>query len=253
MSQFCYISCWRETGGNEVNETAPRLGGIGLLRSMSATELRTLELRCRWRRFGAGQQIVDRQSEDRSVFFVVAGRVRVVDYSPGGREVIYAVLGPGSHFGELAAIDGRGRSASVLAIEDCLLAAITPADLDSLLRRYSDVALALIRQLVEIIRTSDERISELSTLGAMQRVGRELLRLAEPEPGPGGALAIAPLPTQGSIASQTGTTRETVARTLTQLAQNGLIERQGRRRRIPHRARLEATLAGLPPLRPGGG
>jgi len=224
----------------------PRLQGIGLLRSLSDAELRALEQRCRWRRFGAGDQIVDRQSEDRSVFFVVGGRVRVVDYSAGGREVIYAVLGPGAHFGELAAIDGRGRSASVLAIEDCVLAAITPADLDSLLRRYPDVALALIRQLVEIIRTSDERISELSTLGAMQRVGRELLRLAEP--GAAGAFAISPLPTQSSIASHTGTTRETVARTLAQLAQDGLIERQGRRLRIPDRARLEATLAGLPTL-----
>ena len=103
-------------------ESAPRLAGIALLRSMSEAELRALEQRCRWRRFGAGQQIVDRDSEDRSVFFVVEGRVRVVDYSPGGREVIYAVLGPGSHFGELAAIDGRGRSASVLAVEDCVLA-----------------------------------------------------------------------------------------------------------------------------------
>ena len=227
-------------------ESAPRLRGIGLLGSLSETDLRALEQRCRWRRFGAGQQIVDRQSEDRSVFFVVAGRVRVVDYSPGGREVIYAVLGPGSHFGELAAIDGRGRSASVLAIADCVLAAITPADLDALLRRFPDLALALIRHLVEIIRTSDQRITELSTLGAMQRVGRELLRLAEP--GAAGALSISPLPTQSHIASQTGTTRETVARTLAQFAQDGLIERQGRRLRIPDRARLEATLAGLPTL-----
>jgi len=231
-----------------VEASTPRLRDVALLGSLAETELRALEQRCRWRRFGAGQQIVDRQSEDRSVFFVVEGRVRVVDYSPGGREVIYAVLGPGSHFGELAAIDGRGRSASVLAIEDCVLAQITPADLDSLLRRFPDLALALIRHLVEIIRTSDERISELSTLGAMQRVGRELLRLAEP--GAAGALSISPLPTQSSIASQTGTTRETVARTLAQLAQEGLIERQGRRLRIPDRARLEALLAGLPPQPP---
>lgn len=232
-----------------MNEAAPRLAGIGLLRSMSEGELSALELRCRWRRFRAGEQIVDRESEDRSVFFVVSGRVRVVDYSPGGREVIYAVLGPGAHFGELAAVDGRGRSASVLAIEDCVLAAITPDDLDSLLRRFPDLAIALIRHLVEIIRTSDERITELSTLGAMQRVGRELLRLAEP--GAAGAFSISPLPTQSDIASQIGTTRETVARTLAQFAHEGLIERQGRRLRIPDRARLEATLAGLPSL--GGG
>ena len=78
----------------------------------------------------------------------------------------------------------------------------------------------------------------------MQRVGRELLRLAEP--GPSGAFSISPLPTQSNLASQTGTTRETVARTLGQFAQDGLIERQGRRLRIPDRARLEALLAGLP-------
>jgi CRP/FNR family transcriptional regulator, cyclic AMP receptor protein len=202
--------------------STPRLAGIALLRSMSEAELQALEQRCRWRRFGAGQQIVDRDSEDRSVFFVVEGRVRVVDYSPGGREVIYAVLGPGSHFGELAAIDGRGRSASVLAVETCVLAAITPADLDSLLRRSAELALALIRHLVEIIRTSDERITELSTLGAMQRVGRELLRLAEP--GPSGAFSISPLPTQSNLASQTGT----MSRTLAPFTYDGPIERNGR-------------------------
>jgi len=232
-------------------EAGPRLGGIGLLRSLSAAELRALEQRCRWRRYRSGQQIVDRLSEDRSVFFVVQGRVRVVDYSPGGREVVYAILGPGAHFGELAAIDGRGRSASVLAIEDCILARITPDDLDSLLRRYSDLALALIRHLVAIIRTSDERITELSTLGALERVGRVLLRLAEPRADDPNVWSIARLPTQSSIAAQIGTSRETVARTLAQLAHDGLIERQGRHLRIPDRARVEALLAGLQPLSPG--
>jgi CRP/FNR family transcriptional regulator, cyclic AMP receptor protein len=234
-------------------EAGSRLGGIGLLRSLSDAELRALEQRCRWRRYQSGHQIVDRESGDRSVFFVVQGRVRVVDYSPGGREVVYAILGPGAHFGELAAIDGRGRSASVLAIEECLLAAITPDDLDSLLRRFPDLAIALIRHLVAIIRTSDERITELSTLGAVQRVGRELLRLAQPRADEPNVWSIARLPTQGIIAAQTGTTRETVARTLAQLAQDGLIERLGRHLRIPDRARLEALLAGLQPLPPGGG
>lgn len=216
---------------------------IGLLRGLAEADRRALEQRCRWRRFRAGQQIVDRDSEDRDVFFVVEGRVRVVDYSPAGREVIYAVIGPGGHFGELAAIDGRGRSASVVAVEDCVLASITPSDFDSLLRRHPDVALALIRGLVEVIRTSDERITDLSTLGAMPRICRELLRLATP--GPGGAWTVAPLPTQSSIAARTGTTRETVARTLAQLAAEGLIERRGRDLCIPDRARVEALIEGL--------
>ncbi len=209
------------------------LAGIRLVAALSPAERSALEQRCSWRRYRAGQQIVARQSDDRDVFFVVEGRVRVVDYSLSGREVIYA------------AIDGRGRSASVVAIEDCQLASITPADLESLLRRHSNVALALLRDLVEVIRTSDERITDLSTLGAMQRICRELLRLAQPGRQAGG-LQIARLPTQSSIAAQAGTTRETVARTLAQLADDGLIQRSGRRLRIPDRVGLEALIEQLP-------
>jgi CRP/FNR family cyclic AMP-dependent transcriptional regulator len=227
-------------------EKPPRLAVIRLLAALSPAERSALEQRCSWRRYRAGHQIVARQSDDRDMFFVVEGRVRVVDYSLSGREVIYATIGRGGHFGELAAIDGRGRSASVVAIEDCQLASITPTDLESLLRRHPNVALALLRDLVEVIRTSDERITDLSTLGAMQRICRELLRLAQPGRQAGG-LQIARLPTQSSIAAQTGTTRETVARTLAQLADDGLIQRSGRRLRIPDRAGLEALIEQLPP------
>jgi CRP-like cAMP-binding protein len=130
-----------------------------------------------------------------------------------------------------------------------LVAALTSQDFMSLLQRNFDMSVAIMRHLVHIIRTSDQRITDLSTLGVMQRVGRELLRLAEP--GPAGAFSIYPLPTQNEIASQIGTTRETVARTLAQFAQDGLIERDGRRLRIPDRTRFEATLAGLSPLSSG--
>ena len=158
--------------------TGHSLRGIRLLESLSEAELGALEQRCRWRRAGAGQQIIDRSSDDRDVFFVVQGSVRAVDFSPSGREVVYAVIGAGGHFGELSAIDGLGRSASVIAIEPCLLAALTPIQFESLVVGQPQVALELLRGLVAIIRSTDERLSELSTLSAMARVCRELLRLA---------------------------------------------------------------------------
>lgn len=234
-----------------IDAGAPRLRRIGLLQPVPDAELRALETRCRWLRYRAGAPILDRQSESRDVLFVVEGSVRVVDYSLAGREIVYAVIGPGGHFGELSAIDGRTRSAVVIAVEDCLLAALVPEAFEALLRRHPDVALGLLRALVAIIRNTDERITELSTLGAVQRVGRELLRLAAPDPAMPEAWSIAPLPTQQGIASRAGTTRETVARTLAQLAADGVVERRGKALRIPDRRRLEALIERLPPAADG--
>jgi CRP-like cAMP-binding protein len=178
------------------------------------------------------------------VFFVVEGSVRAVDFSPSGREVVYAVIGAGGHFGELSAIDGLGRSASVIAIEDCLLAALTPTQFESLILSQREVAMELLRGLVRIIRTTDERLTEVSTLGTMARVCRELLRLARADERTGDWL-IVPLPTQKELAGRAGTTRETVARTLSQLARENIVQRTGRALRILDRAALEAASAGL--------
>ena len=218
------------------------LRGIRLLQSLSDAELGTLEQRCRWRRAGAGQQILDRTDEHRDVFFVVEGSVRAVDFSPSGREVVYAVIGAGGHFGELSAIDGLGRSASVVAIEHCLLAALTPTQFESLIQSHPQVAIELLRDLVGIIRTTDERLSEVSTLGTTARVCRELLRLVRTDEQTGDWL-IAPLPTQRDLAGRAGTTRETVARTLSQLTREAIVERTGRALRVLDRAGLEAASA----------
>ena len=220
------------------------LRGVRLLQSLADAELVALEQRCRWRRAGAGQQILDRSSDNRDVFFVIEGSVRAVDFSATGREVVYGVIGAGGHFGELSAIDGLARSASVVAIEDCLLAALPPTQFESLIRAQPEVAIGLLRDLVGIIRTTDERLTELSTLGSIARVCRELLRLAQRDEHTG-AWLVAPLPTQRDLAGRAGTTRETVARTLSQLSREGIVRREDRTLHILDPAELEAAITRL--------
>lgn len=73
----------------------------------------------------------------------------------------------------------------------------------------------MLQRLARIIRDNDEKITELATMGAMQRVYREFLRHARPLGGdPQGALVGEDLPTQETLAGRLGTTRETVARVL---------------------------------------
>lgn len=226
--------------------TRGRLAGIELLAALPPEELRTLEQRCRWRRHRAGEQILDRESESRDLFFVVSGRVRVVIFSASGREVFYAFIEAGDYFGELSAIDGEPRSAAVIAVDDCVLCAMSSEIFNALVARHPEVAVAVLRRLTRIIRTSDERIYELTTLGAVQRVYRLLLQLARPDAAIPGHWSIATAPTQQSIAAQVGTTRETVARALSQLAGAGVVRRRGKKLVVDDYARLEALSRGAP-------
>lgn len=222
-----------------------RLGEIRLLGSLSAADLAALELRCRWRHHRAGEQILDHDSTSRDVLFIAKGRIRIVNYAPSGREVAFAVVEAGGHVGELAALDGGSRSATVVAVTDCTIASVPAEVFGALLERHASVAVTLLRHLSKIIRTSDERIAELSVLGAVPRVYRELLRLAEPDPAEPGAWQIAELPTQHDIASRVGATRETVARALGQILTSGVVRRRGRTLLIRDRAMLEEL--GNPP------
>ena len=92
------------------------LAGITLLEGLDEHTRKELELRCRWVRVKAHEQIIDRESESRDVYFIVEGRVRVLNYSMSGREITFDEAGPGGYFGELAAIDGQPRSANVIAL-----------------------------------------------------------------------------------------------------------------------------------------
>ena len=79
-----------------------------------------------------------------------------------------------------------------------------------------------------MVRQASERIMDLSTLGANNRIHAELLRQAMTNLKPDNSAEIRPIPHHGEIASRVSTTRETVARVLGRLTEQGLIRRKGR-------------------------
>lgn len=229
----------RNAGARLMSTAGGRLQAVQLLAGLPPEELTRLEQACTWHRYRNGEQILDRSSQNRDVFFVVEGGVQVVNYSASGREVAYALLPAGSYFGELSAVDGEPRSASVVAAGSVLVAAMPPATFHELIQRRPEVGFAVMKRLARIIRNADERIMDLATLGAVQRVQVELLRMARPDPVRKDAWLVYPMPTQAQIASAASTTRETVARVLGQLETLGLIKRKAKTTFIEDRKRLE--------------
>jgi len=221
------------------------LAGITLFEGLGDAERRHLEGRCHWRRYSAGETILERGGESREVLFIVEGGVNIVDYSPAGREVAYAALGAGECFGELAAIDGQPRSASVVATGETLVAILESAKFLDLLKERVEVTFRMLVRLTTMVRGGDVRIMELITLAATQRVYAELLRMAKRDTAVPDLYVIHPLPPLREVASRVSTTRETVARALSQLYPSGLIRRKGKSLYIMDRAKFAAMLASL--------
>lgn len=75
--------------------------------------------------YGCGERIVRQGEAGSSMFVVSQGQVRVVESS--GREL--ARFDPGGYFGEMSMLAGQPRSASVEAVDDCILLELTAAAL----------------------------------------------------------------------------------------------------------------------------
>jgi CRP-like cAMP-binding protein len=210
-------------------EMVRSLANIELFESLGAEEIARLERRCVWQRWHAGEQIIDREMQSNDVYFVIRGRVRVIDYShTGHREVVFDELRPGSIVGELAAIDGEPRSVNVVAVDETVTASMPAEAFIRIVLEQPRVGLAVMRRLSEMIRQSTARIMDLSTLGAHHRIYAELLRIAKT----GGAsrpnqAVIHPMPVHADIAARVSTTRETVARVLSELAHGDIVKREG--------------------------
>lgn len=219
------------------------LDNIALLAGLTAGERTRIARSCTWRRWAPRQLLFDPGSESREICFIVAGAVRVVNYSAGGREVSFADIAAGGAVGELSAIDGGPRSASVFARDETLTASLGAEPFRDLVAAHPEIAFTIMQKLAAMVRDADRRIMDLSTIGAHGRVHGELLRLACAQAGADGAAVIDPAPVHADIAARAGTTRETVARALAALARDGVALRRGRALAIPDIGRL-AELVG---------
>jgi CRP/FNR family transcriptional regulator, cyclic AMP receptor protein len=224
-------------------EASGTLTRFKLFEGLPAAELRALEQRCRFRRYVRDATIVDYQENKADVFFILNGQVRVTMFSKAGREVAFRDLEAGDLFGELSAIDGKPRAANVVAISECVLAAMPGSVLWDLLHRHQSVADAMLRRLAGNVRILTDRVFEFSTLAVRNRIHAELLRLARDHDNGARPITIAPMLTHAELASRLSTHREAVTREFNDLARLGVIERSGNDLVIPDLAALERLVA----------
>jgi len=101
---------------------------------------------------------------------LITGRVKIVRPSPTGHEIVLAIRGPGDLVGEFAHTDRRPRSASVQAIEHCIVSLVADA-------RFTDwVARRRVHQTLD--RYILGKMRETADTAARLAHGRPAQRLA---------------------------------------------------------------------------
>ena len=208
------------------------LAALQAFRELDPSARQDIAKYCRSQRFEAGENIIVLGERSTDVFFLAAGRAKATIYSEVGRQFTLQTLEAGTMFGELAALDGRPRSAYVIAMEESLAVSMAAQSFINVIHRYPSVALATLRRLCSMVRSLSTKTYRRNTLSAQARVCAELLRLAATQKtGPNSAYLKQP-PTHAEIATFVGASRETVSREMSHLKQQGLLQTSGRAIRI---------------------
>jgi CRP-like cAMP-binding protein len=214
--------------GSKIKQPQYSLESVAIFRDLSPHALERIKRLCSCRRYEPRDSIIDHLDSSDEVFFLLTGTTRVTIRSADGKAVSFRELGPGSMFGEYAAIDGRPRSANVEARTSCLVVSMPGSALRELLETEPKVAKSLLEHFVREIRELTTRVYEFSTLAVRYRIQAELLRLARLSAPEGKVARIVPAPTHAEIASRTSTHREAVTRELNRLAKMGILEQRNR-------------------------
>lgn len=173
------------------------------------------------RRFPAHAVLVTEDDASDALFILLDGRVKVYGGAADGREVVYATLGPGEYFGELA-LDGGPRSASVMTLAPTTCVVVPGAQLREVLARHPEFALHLVHKLIGMVRRVTRDVKSLALDDVYHRLARLLDSLARPDAE--GRRVVAERLTQQDIAERIGASREMVSRILRQLAEGGYLE-----------------------------
>ena len=210
---------------SELQVSASTLKNIEIFSELNDLERTEISKSFKARIYQKNQRILSHHDITREVFFVIGGTVRVTIQSLKGKEITFRDLHAGQGFGELSALDGQTRSADVVATSESAVAFLDAKKYVELLKSHPSISINSLRHLARLVRSLSDRLVEMSTLGAKNRIHSELLRLSKKGFKSGELVVLSAVPTHAEIASFINVERETVTRELAVLNQAGLIEK----------------------------
>ena len=173
-----------------------------------------------------GQRILAPDDPPDRIHIVKGGRVRVYRVTPDGKQLTLDIHEKGTILGDMTML-GQDRlpEAYAEAVDEAVICTITPDELRRLIERYPVIGVNIIRHLSRRLEAAERELEAMAYQRVDQRLARRLLDLGQrfgvkTERG----TIIGARLTQQELADMVGTTRETLAHTMTDLRRRGLLD-----------------------------
>jgi CRP/FNR family cyclic AMP-dependent transcriptional regulator len=191
------------------------LRNIQLFSSLTDNELNEISSKITLEEFKKNEIVLYEEDTNEFMYIILFGKVKVVQTTEDGKEIILAIHKSNDFFGEISLIDGKTSPATVLTTENSLIAIISKKDFFLLLSNQEKVLDRLLQILCLRLRESWKRIYILNFKNASERVKMLFLMLSydNGKKTPEGVILNIKL-THQNIADMTGLSRETVTRVL---------------------------------------
>jgi len=162
------------------------------------------------------------------LYVVLKGAVKASLLNEDGQELILAGFNKGDFFGEMSLLDGKPRSATMIAAEDSTFGVLRRDKFLMAVKNDPMIAIDLLSALVQRMRMADGMIESLAFLDVSQRLIKLFLQIAdaEGEKDKNGYLKIKKF-THKELAARTGASREAISKIMKVLTFRNIVSEDG--------------------------
>lgn len=192
--------------------------------SLTETDALKLLRQTHCRRFAPGHEVFHKDDPGDGLYGVLSGSVAFTVDSVEGKELTLNVLGPGEFFGEIALLDGKGRTATAVARDACHLLFIARQEFMAFFGERPEAMSRIIELLCARLRRSTEYIADTAFLDLSTRLAKQLVNLAHDD---GSSREPALRISHAELAAMLGVSRERVSMQLAAWSDRGILD-QGR-------------------------
>lgn len=183
---------------------------------------------------------------DKVLYIIKSGSVRLYKITEDGKELTLDILGTGHLFGEITSFRS-GVPLFAVTMEDSVICEMDSGQFRKVITEKPELALKYIEIVTARLQETEDMLEYMAYGSVRKRLLFLFNKLVTKFPAPRSDGGWIPLPvemTHQELASMTGSIRETVTPILNQLADEGILRKEGNRK--PYwiqRSRLQAALS----------
>jgi CRP-like cAMP-binding protein len=153
------------TGGDVVMVDPKTLRGLDFFSDLTEDELNTVSKIINKKDFHTGETIFSDTEGGQSLYVIRKGEVKACKKAPDGELFTLTTMKQGEIFGEMSFLDGRPRSATVMALSDVETYVIDKGDFETLVDKHPRIIYKLLRNIVftihDIVRGMNIRYMDM--------------------------------------------------------------------------------------------